>query len=297
MLRRSGVHNLVFIHGRSQEHKNPEALKEAWVNALRLGLDKAGLSLALDETRIRFPFYGDMLISLIGNHPENAPDVVIKGQGNASEGEKRFAETLISEVAEGLSITDDQIRQFDQSDIVEKGFLNSRWTLATMKAISSMGGGGLAISLFTHDVYRYLFSTGVRDGIENGVLESIRPKEPTVVVSHSLGTIVSYNLLKREGVNRQWNIRTHITLGSPLAIPTIKRSLSPISFPQCVRTWMNARDPRDMVALYPLVPPKFPVESITNNSAVTNNTNNRHGIEGYLQDPVVAKWIFEALSQ
>jgi hypothetical protein len=289
------VHNLVFVHGRSQEYKDPESLKTGWIKALREGLEDAGVKLELDETRIRFPFYGDRLVALMGEHPENAPDVVIKGAGDATEGQRQFAESVIKDVADGLGITDNQISEFDQSDLQEKGFLNWRWTLATMKAISSVGAGSLAISLFTNDVYRYLFSTGVRDGIESGVLKSIRRKEPTVVVSHSLGTVVAYNLLKREGVGREWNILTHITLGSPLAIPTIKRSLSPVSFPNCVGKWLNARDPRDMVALYPLAPPKFPVEPITNNNAVSNNTDNRHGIDGYLRDPTVAKWIYDAL--
>jgi hypothetical protein len=98
-------------------------------------------------------------------------------------------------------------------------------------------------------------------------------------------------------VKRQWNILTHISLGSPLAIPKIKQALAPISFPDCVKQWMNGRDTKDMVALYPLTAKKFPAQPITNNNDIKNKTSNHHSIVGYLRDPNVAKWIYDALFQ
>jgi hypothetical protein len=188
------VHNLVFIHGRSQEHKDAGTLKSAWIAAFLDGLNTAGRSLELDETRVRFPFYGDRLLALIGAHPENAPEVIIKGRSNLavtqqlvspdnatdttseawnglSDKEKQFAAEVMMEAAKELRVSDEAIEEFDQHDGIEKkGPLNWRWTLATMRAISAMGGGGVALSLFTHDVARYLNSSGVRDGIEQGIL-------------------------------------------------------------------------------------------------------------------------------
>ena len=52
---------LVFLHGRSQEDKNPHVLRDRWVGALRDGLEAAGLDDVLDERDIVFPFYGDAL--------------------------------------------------------------------------------------------------------------------------------------------------------------------------------------------------------------------------------------------
>ncbi len=49
---------LVFVHGRSQEHKDAAALKGTWIAALREGLAKSGLDLPIPETNIRFPYYG-----------------------------------------------------------------------------------------------------------------------------------------------------------------------------------------------------------------------------------------------
>jgi hypothetical protein len=66
-----------------------------------------------------------------------------------------------------------------------------------------------------------------------------------------------------------------------------------------VSQWFNARDPRDVVALYPLTPDHFPVgdeaPGIVDKSDVDNETPNRHGISGYLSDRDVARVIHDAL--
>ena len=117
-----------------------------------------------------------------------------------------------------------------------------------------------------------------------------------VVVAHSLGTIVAYNLLRREGEENKWDIPFFMTLGSPLGVTMIKESLKPIRSPKCVAKWVNALDLTDVVALYPLEKPHFGVQpAIENLTHVQNETENRHGIIGYLSDKVVAKRIFDAL--
>lgn len=75
---------------------------------------------------------------------------------------------------------------------------------------------------------------------------------PSIVVAHSLGTVVAYNLLRRDGDREHWVVPLLVTVGSPLAVTAIKRSLSPIKHPRCVAKWYNARDGHDTVALYPL---------------------------------------------
>ena len=60
--------------------------------------------------------------------------------------------------------------------------------------------------------------------------------------------------------------------------------------------WFNAMDKRDVVALYPLDSVHFPINPVTENKTdVQNETENRHGISGYLNDKEVAKRIYEAL--
>jgi hypothetical protein len=62
--------------------------------------------------------------------------------------------------------------------------------------------------------------------------------------------------------------------------------------PPCVGQWFNAYDDRDVVALSPLDARTFNVTPpIENKSDVLNFTDNRHGIEGYLADSVVARQV------
>ena len=67
-------------------------------------------------------------------------------------------------------------------------------------------------------------------------------------------------------------------------------------YPAGVGVWFNAMDPDDVVSLYPLEPPHFPVTPIENYTEVDNQTPNQHGIVGYLNDSEVAKRIHAALA-
>jgi hypothetical protein len=70
----------------------------------------------------------------------------------------------------------------------------------------------------------------------------------------------------------------------------------PLESPEGVDAWLNAFDPTDIIALYPLDHERFNVlPPVENYSRVRNFTKNRHGIKGYLSDPVVAARIADAL--
>jgi hypothetical protein len=87
-----------------------------------------------------------------------------------------------------------------------------------------------------------------------------------------------------------------MTLGSPLAVGPIRRTFAPLRHPENVVSWYNAFDERDAVALHPLDSVTFPVSpQIQNYRGVRNRTENAHGITGYLDDPVVAKRLYDAL--
>jgi hypothetical protein len=206
---------------------------------------------------------------------------------------------VLEEARQARGITDEQIAEHTDTDAVEQGLLNWPWVRAIAKALDAHmpGASGTTLAMVTFDVYHYLRNPGVRDTIEAGVRAAISPGTETVVVSHSLGTIVSYNLLRREGQAQGWNVPLHLTLGSPLAVTAIRKALAPIKSPACARTWFNAMDPLDIVALYPLSPPRFDVQpAVENKTDVDNHTANNHGITGYLDDPVVARRIYDALT-
>jgi hypothetical protein len=287
---------LVFVHGRAQQGKEPGALKQSWIDAWRDGLAKSGLDLPVAESAIHFPYYGDTLAALVDGSP--APDVIVKGPEAPGE-ERRLIAEAVEEARQERGISDDEVLAHADAEVIEKGPLNWRWVRAIVTALDSHfpGASGTTVATVTYDVYHYLRNPGVRDVIDEGVRDAMPSGVETVVVSHSLGTVVAYNLLRREAEVNGWTVPLFLTLGSPLAVTAIREVLQPLKSLGRVGAWFNAMDPNDIVSLYPLGPPRFDVQpSIENKVDVDNHTPNQHGIAGYLDDAVVARRIHDALT-
>lgn len=293
---------LIFIHGRAQERKDALQLKRAWIDAWRQGLAKSGLNLPLAEEDICIVYYGDTLDQLVaGMAAENVADVILRGAGDKLDSaEIEFLQAITDEIRAGCGISDAQVHELMEQIVIERGPLNKGWVLAVLRAIDKylpwLGSEGLA--LFTRDVHQYLRNPVLRDVIENGARKAFEGDKPAVVVAHSLGTVVIYNLLRREGTSNRWNVPLLVTLGSPLGIAAVRNRLMPIKYPECVGHWLNALDSKDVVALYPLTPKHFDVTpEIENKTDVSNTTDNRHGISGYLDDAEVARRIYDAVKE
>lgn len=295
---------LVLIHGRSQENKDGDALKADWLNSWQKGLDKSHLKVPIDKKQIHFPYYGDTLAQMVaGKSASDAVAVIVHGTESDAD-EKRFVQAVMEEIRKNNGITEKQLEAIAGPVVVQKGPLNWEWVQTVLKAIDRYvpNGSSESIALFTYDVYQYLKNSNIRATIDSGVAAAIKPGTETVVVAHSLGTVVAYNLLRREATPRSWKIPLLVTVGSPLAITEIKktlRSFNTFRCPEGVGAWYNAMDERDVVALYPLDKKNFPLDpgkpAITNNRKVKNHTDNRHGISGYLDDKDVARTIYDAL--
>lgn len=297
------MRQLVLIHGRAQQGKDSVDLKREWLAALGKGLGKSNLTLPIAEDAVRFPYYGDTLEALLdGASEDQAAAVVVRGAPPDAE-QKEFICSLMEEIRERAGITEDDVREVanSDSDAVARGPLNWEWAQGILRAIDRHvpGASGTSVALFTNDVYQYLKNPGVCDVIDTGVRMAFTPGVPAVVVGHSLGCVVSYKVLRHDGRKEGWNVPLYVTVGAPLAVTTIKKSLNalgPIRHPECARSWFNAMDERDVVALYPLDAKNFDVDpAIVNKTDVRNDTSNRHGIRGYLDDKEVARRIYDAL--
>jgi len=298
------MRQLVLVHGRAQEHKDAVALKAEWIDALKEGLLKSNLNLPLPDSEIRFPYYGDTLFEMVdGRSSGEAAEVIVRGTADDAD-ERAFISAIMQEIQAKTGITDEQIAEVAGDEVIQRGPLNWKWVHGILKAVDRFvpHGSGASIALFTHDVYEYLKNSAIREKIEEGVSKAIIPGAETVLVSHSLGTVVAYNLVRLKGKDRGWKIPLFVTVGSPLGISTVRKTLksfAPARCPECVSKWFNALDQRDVVALYPLNPQSFPLDpaqpAIENKTDVRNGTTNRHGIAGYLDDREVASRIHSAL--
>ena len=286
---------LVLVHGRSQQGQDPAALKSEWMEALYRGARTLGHALPAG-IEVALPFYGDTLETFTRQYDiPLTTDVQTRGAA-VDEEFLAFQAELAESLRQRAGITDDQVDAEYGPNPKPKGPLNREWVQALLRALDKHGSGmsRSALEVFTRDVFLYTTRAGVRDEIDRIVAGQLT-EEPTVIVGHSLGSVVAYSVLRSD--RRSLQVPLFVTLGSPLGIRAIRDQFRPLRFPTSVRAWYNAFDHRDVVALQSLDGANFPVEpEIENNPTVNNHTADRHGIVGYLDDPGVAKQILGSLS-
>ena len=283
---------LVFIHGRAQEGRNSEEVRQEWISALKVGLNKSGLTLPIDPSAIVLPYFGDKLFDLTKDLSKIDETAIARGSPTIDP-ILAFQAVALEDIRQNAGISDAEVQALVEGP-TSKGPENWPWVLAVVRAIDRWqpGTSADAIQLLLRDVYVYCTRRGIADAIDEIVRAEIIP-EPTVVVAHSLGTVVAYNILRNDP--RSLQVRKLVTVGSPLAIRAVRKNLVPLKSPK-TEAWFNAFDPRDIVALNPLNAANFPVvPEIENKGDVDNFTDNRHGIAGYLNDATVAREIYHGL--
>lgn len=289
---------LVFIHGRSQEDKDPLVLRQKWVAALHQGLDQAGLELPIDERDIIFPYYGDALRDVTSESPDSLATIRFPLQEQA----EHFACEVLEQCLDDLGITKDVIAaQTTPADGVSERIshaLSNEWVHRGLSLLDRFVPQASARSMASTatDVTEYLHNPEVQGYIDNGVARAFRDcrEQEVVVVGHSLGSIVAYRVLGAGGpVDCQ--VKALITIGSPLGLRAVREALEPIEHPPNVGYWFNAYDERDVIALNPLNSDFFDVSpAIDNYNGVANDSTNHHKIGGYLSSSTVAARIVEA---
>lgn len=286
---------LVLVHGRAQQGRDPAELTRIWLDTLRLGLGRER-SAILTEVDVQLPYYGEVLDQFVqGLHGSIPVDILVRGDpAGIDEDYRTFHTEIVEEMRLGLNLTDEQVELFLADGVRERGPLNWEWVQALLRAADAIPGVSAgAIERFTRDVYLYLSSTRVRRAV-NGIVDAAIPSGKTVIIGHSLGSVVAYDVLRTTA--RPLDVSLYVTVGSPLGVGPIRRTLAPLRFPTAVKAWYNALDERDTVALHPLDAATFPVDPpVENFVKVRNGTENAHGITGYLNDPVVAKRIYDCL--
>ena len=109
------------------------------------------------------------------------------------------------------------------------------------------------VGAFASDVVDYLygdFAERMRAPVRQALL--IGPP-PNVIVAHSLGTIITYDVLSEPAFSG-FNVELLVTVGSPLGIGNVQARLRnragrPNPVPSAVRAWLNFADQFDPVAL------------------------------------------------
>ncbi|WP_240979552.1 zinc metalloprotease [Streptomyces sp. HNM0574] len=286
-----GGRHLLFLHGRSQQGRDPRSLRQAWAAGLNHGLTRAGLT-PVDPAQAWFPYYGDTLAQALEAAParsfaevaaEPAPSAA-----PASAPARALYEELIAEAAarSGMPPEEETAAQEGLRDSLGSalvGLLQRRLSWVAART----GVDDLVIARIFRDVAAYLADRRVRDAVLDEVLRTVPPGGELVLVSHSLGTVVAMDLITRLPPAVRVNLL--VTAGSPLGMDSVHGRLltGGPRLPEGVERWFNAWCPHDAVAIgCPLAAhwTGHPAEFVAPNSS-----DRAHDIEEYLAHPDVAR--------
>ena len=275
---------LLFIHGIAQQDYSEEQLLGIWTDhLLEHGIDLDKLHAAKPE----MAYYGDRIYQWANRGAESH---VTMGP-IMQDPEFAFLSKALDEIARANALDEDEIEKLVSQAAIEEGARavgQSTWLgrravaiVDLLERVSPLRGR-IAVKVI-RQAYVYLANKNARKEID----DLVRPRVGTgevVVVSHSLGTVIAFNLL-RELSNSGADIKfpLFVTLGSPLAVKEVQRWVGgTFSVPKMVTKWMNFYDTGDPVTLGRGLSTGFASGIV--DTLVDNNTNNAHSIAGYLDD-------------
>ena len=291
----------VFLHGRSQEGKDPSRLRISWTAGLNAGLTLAERPPVRPDD-VWFPFYGDRLVQALASTESVAVPGIAPADAAGEPAEalapppgdpaRSVYDQLMAEASSAAGMPSSAVEDpvGDESlagfGLTVVGRLQRQLSWLSRRT----GLDDVVIARVFADVAAYLGRESVRQTVLDTVLETWPDDRPVVLVSHSLGTVVAMDLIHRLGRDAQ--VPLLVTAGSPLAMDAVHRRLlaGGVHRPGGVGAWLNVWCAPDAVAI------GCPMQSVWGAAAgpmltevVTDNPPERaHYISEYLGDVRVA---------
>lgn len=289
--------NILFIHGRAQEEYTQKTLLDNWTTALKGSFSKAGIEFP-EGLSLTLPYYGKELIVQRELYKEDIANGVYQMRAPEILAELNdFEKELLEILRENAGISKKEVVAEVDADEQNRGVENWGVTIAITRLLdrhfNSTANG--CVKKRTDDVVTYLVLPDARKKINSFYLEALTA-EPTIIIAHSLGTIIAYDILRSIDPGKH-DIRGLITLGSPLGVSAVQRQLHPPAvYPKGLKgNWVNLFDPKDIVALNPLNRNNFRVDPEIKNHEIYNGSDNRHKIGEYLSNPLIAETMVKML--
>jgi endonuclease G, mitochondrial len=291
--RRVGGKQVVFLHGRRQQGRDPATLRAEWAGGLARGLAAANLPM-LDAVDVWFPFYGDTLAAVTADVRERlaAAEALDAGLTPAEAlapedpSTRELYAALIDEAARRSGMP-----ASEREEAREGAFLGSLVSLLQrpLSWIADRSGlDDVVIATIFRDVAAYLDREPVRAAVLDAVLQTFPRDGEVVLVAHSLGTVVALDLIEKlpPGVA----VPLLVTAGSPLGMDSVHKRLlaGGPRRPARVGTWLNAWAAADAAAIgCPLGDTWTDVRDL-----LTQNRKDRaHDMDEYLSAAQVAEAI------
>ena len=270
---------VVVVHGIGQETEGPLTLHSRYFPALADGVTRADGSVRPDD--VVFASYGDFF------RPHG--EVLSPGPGLADKDVEAGYETeFLLALWERAAEVDPRVVPPDEEVLGRAPTWASRALAALSRSRFFAGVGDRFLIGDLKQVHWYLTNHEVRSVVQYAVI-SVITDDTTVVIGHSLGSVVAYEVLCAQ---RFPGVRSFVTLGSPLGLPNLifdriqPEPLPPGAavrghWPGTVKAWTNITDSGDIVASVPDLRPLFgsSVQQIR-----VHNGAHAHDMRPYLTD-------------
>lgn len=236
---RTNTMKILLVHGRGQAGKNSAEIKRRMVHRPRARLRGRRRRHAVDDRA------GDVPVAASSSRwydstPRSAP-IATRGPGNVDRAYlKEFHADVAEEVRQAAGMGDEggprpaPARRPRRARPAELGVgpgnpPRNRQPVPAVQRLPARAGHPATCDL--PDGLRCArpeSTNSVRDALDS---------EPTVVVGHSLGSVITYSVLRQ---STSHNVPRYVTLGSPLGLKTIRQRFRPLAFPPCAADWFNA---------------------------------------------------------
>jgi hypothetical protein len=234
---------ILGVHGVGHQYSGENTLRAEWLPALKDGLARVDQRLGSDDD-FACAFYGN----LFRPRGKAAVDPPFDASDVNEDWERELLELWWREAAriDPAVHGPEERTKLGTPNIVQRA-LNA---LTHSHFFAGMAERALIFDL--KQVRRYLDVPEVRSAARASIERAIG-SDTTVIVAHSLGSIVAYEALC---AHPEWPVRTFVTIGSPLGISNlIFKKLQPSPregggiWPQGIEWWFNIADKGDVVAL------------------------------------------------
>jgi hypothetical protein len=231
------VGQLVGVHGIGKQYLGRHQLLDSWSPALADGLERASGRRAR-RPDLDLAFYGDVFLAKVESTKptkgavEDAPDLA------DLDGEELIELTeAVHEVVAPEDLAAAELQAAKAHTRLPKPV---QTLLGAVERRFGPASGVLYLGEL-RQVLRYLRDPQLKTEVDD--LVATATAGSSILIGHSLGSIVAYEYLRQ---HPDHSIQLLVTLGSPLGLRMVRKRLTigALDIPQ----WTNVRDPRDPVA-------------------------------------------------
>ncbi len=278
---------IIAIHGRANKPKK-ETLCDWWKTAIAEGLSK-NLNEDLGNIAFEMAYYADICFDQPLSDADNKEPYKEAKRGQL----KRYSHGTLSRIRAGLGSWLDT---------------PADWLEEHSQVFSSLAKTVAQQTL--KDLGQYYTDKNIRERIKKTLKDILvaRRDDEIFLVSHSMGTIVAYDVLREIGRSQDLKgltVEHFVTMGSPLGLTPVKGNIieshnRKLRTPSCItRSWLNFSDPEDFVCIDSHLRDEYERNSASikvKDVMVCNDyPDNAHKSFGYLRTPEFSEHILRFL--